>query len=195
MEYIDSHPTVCSALWGSQAGDELRSIMDEWRRPHDFSVYIEGEGELEEWYLTVGSDATFSLSAAKEDDLHTRFMKLAREWSRGTEKHSNLTKIVAHPAYLQIIGMGPEVIPEIIKLLKKGPDHWFVALQALTQGQDPAEGTETMQGAAKAWIKWVRSDTIWIDEEDVETDDERIVRMCPAAASESQLRDNEPPHT
>jgi hypothetical protein len=89
-----------------------------------------------------------------QEEISKRFDALARTWRRETEKYSNLTKIVTHPAYQQIIALGPIVIPHILKSLQRQTDHWFWALKSLAQGFDAAEGEEAMEKAALAWINW-----------------------------------------
>ncbi len=58
-----------------------------------------------------------------------------------------------HPSYQQIIGMGPDALPLILTELERQPDHWFWALNAIV-GDDIARDTETVEGAAQAWISW-----------------------------------------
>jgi len=149
IEYVKDYHSDCSALWGEPSSEPVRSLLSDWGIEVPASV-----GELEDWYGKAHPVNKAKIPIPVPTDIHGRFIALAREWVRGTEKHSNLTKIVMHPAYQQIIAMGPAVIPEIIRLMMKGPDHWFWALRALTQGQDPAEGLSTMRAATDAWIEW-----------------------------------------
>jgi len=68
---------------------------------------------------------------------------------------SSLDQAYMHPAYQQIIGIGPAAIPLILRELEQQSDHWFWALFALT-GETPAEGTETVDEARAAWLSWGR---------------------------------------
>ena len=68
--------------------------------------------------------------------------------------HSSMTKKALHPAYQRIIGMGPAAIPFIIREMKRKPGHWFWALDAVTQGENPAKDSETLTEATRAWIAW-----------------------------------------
>ncbi len=86
-----------------------------------------------------------------------KFRRLADEWERETAMHSVTSKIVLHPAYQRIIGMGPTVIPLILRQMKKKPGHWFWALDALTGGESPAEGAANLLEATSSWIKWGES--------------------------------------
>ena len=82
------------------------------------------------------------------------FAKLSESWRKETAMLSSLTKKVIHPAYQRIIGMGPAAIPLILKEMKLRPGHWFWALDAITQGENPASECETLSDATKAWIAW-----------------------------------------
>lgn len=60
-----------------------------------------------------------------------------------------------HPAYQQIIGLGPDVLPLILEDVVAGELHWGWALRALT-GHDAAAGAPTLSEARDAWIRWGR---------------------------------------
>ena len=62
-----------------------------------------------------------------------------------------------HPAYQQIIGMGPKALPFILRALEKDIDHWFWALQAIT-GEDtvPQEDMGDMAKMREIWLAWGR---------------------------------------
>jgi hypothetical protein len=81
------------------------------------------------------------------------FSELAERWHRETAAHSVLQKKVLHPAYQRIIGLGPAVVPYILRELRRQPAHWFWALNAIT-GVDPAPVGSTFEEAAQAWLKW-----------------------------------------
>ena len=60
-----------------------------------------------------------------------------------------------HPAYQQIIGMGPAAIPWLLAELEREPDHWFWALKSITM-VDPVSADERgdIHKMAQAWLKW-----------------------------------------
>lgn len=62
-----------------------------------------------------------------------------------------------HPSYQQIIGMGSEAVPLILKDLQQQPDHWFWALAHIT-GEDPVpeEKRGRLGEMAEAWLNWGR---------------------------------------
>lgn len=87
----------------------------------------------------------------------TRFLTLKKEWEDNTAYLSSMTKIVMHPAYQQIIGMGQIAIPFILSEMRKKPDHWFWALRSIT-GKDPVlpEHRGRFKQMTEDWLKWGR---------------------------------------
>jgi len=94
-------------------------------------------------------------SLDRQHDLESEFKLQADQWRRETLHTSSLTKMVMHPSYLRIIGMGRGVLPLLFKELAERPDHWLVALNAIT-GQDPAPAESTFDEAVGAWLDWGR---------------------------------------
>ena len=70
---------------------------------------------------------------------------------------SSITKLVMHPCYQRIIGMGPAVLPLLLRELQKEPDYWFWALRAIT-GENPVGPKDTgdIEKMAESWIRWGR---------------------------------------
>lgn len=84
-----------------------------------------------------------------------KFGNLAATWKEATNLKSSLVQISLHPSYQEIIGMGKVVIRLILMELEREPDHWFLALRALT-GVDPVNPSErgNIKAMSKAWLKW-----------------------------------------
>jgi hypothetical protein len=92
----------------------------------------------------------------KSKDLERRFKRLASQWKRATLLSSKVSAMVMHPAYQKIIGMGPAAVPLILgDLQKNGPEHWFWALEAITD-ENPV--SKKMAGdihqMTEAWLRW-----------------------------------------
>lgn len=85
----------------------------------------------------------------------SRFDRLVREWKSFESPSSSAMDLAMHPAYQQIIALGPIAIPWIIEELEKEPDHWFWALHCLTGGVDPVPPSDRGDIAAMsaAWLK------------------------------------------
>jgi hypothetical protein len=83
------------------------------------------------------------------------FQELARVWKEATLYSSSTTELASHPAYKEIIGLGIDALPHIFAQLRKQPDHWFAALQAIT-GEDPVSEPDRgrIDRMTAAWLKW-----------------------------------------
>lgn len=83
---------------------------------------------------------------------------LALQWKEATQFVSSVTEIVTDPAYQQIIGMGKAVLPLILAELRREPDHWLWALQAIT-GENPVPLADRgrIQAMTQAWLDWAET--------------------------------------
>jgi hypothetical protein len=90
-------------------------------------------------------------------EIEKRFRDLVTTWKRERGPHSASARLAEHPAYQQIIRLGPAVIPLLLRELEERPDHWFRALHALT-GANPvaAESQGKVREMAVAWLQWGR---------------------------------------
>jgi hypothetical protein len=85
-----------------------------------------------------------------------KFTRLRDEWKEKRGPHSSTLKLVMHPAYQTIIGMGMAAVPHILRELEEGaPDSWFWALRAITEA-NPVAPSELGDGQAmaRAWLRW-----------------------------------------
>jgi hypothetical protein len=66
------------------------------------------------------------------------------------------------PAYEQIMAMGPRALPYIFDELARNPDHWFKALNYITQ-QNPVPDSDAgdLDQMARAWLEWGRRHDLW----------------------------------
>lgn len=83
------------------------------------------------------------------------FDALATRWRRETGALSVTRARYEHPAWQQILSLGSEVVPEILRRIERQPDHWHMALVELT-GENPipvGEQITTSQVCAR-WVAW-----------------------------------------
>ena len=101
--------------------------------------------------------ATATALIAPPARLAALFHQLTDQWQEETRYLSSPTAISTHPAYQRIIGLGPQVIPQILAELAREPRQWFWALRALT-GENPVAGDDQgrVQAMADAWLTWGR---------------------------------------
>ena len=109
-------------------------------------------------YGTATHIAEVMVGRRRDDDsaLEQLFHEHVERWKSETGHLSSVAKMVIHPSYLRIIGLGHEGLPLILRELRKRPDHWLIALNAIT-GEDPAPVGATFRDAVGAWIKWGES--------------------------------------
>ncbi len=94
--------------------------------------------------------------ARNQHEVERKFALLRERWQRETAVHSVAVLVAMHDAYQQIIGLGPEVVPLILRVLAEdGSPNWFWALHAIT-GEDAASGIEDVPSAVLAWLDWGR---------------------------------------
>jgi len=97
-----------------------------------------------------------SASLLEESRQQEKFDRLAAQWKKDVFLLSKISAKVLHSAYQKIIGMGPVAVPLILKDLREnGPNHWFWALQAITEENPVPEGlVGNIAGMTEAWLQW-----------------------------------------
>ena len=88
-----------------------------------------------------------------------RFDRLAAQWREESQYMSNTGQMTLLKSYLGIIGIGEPAVPLLLEELKRDPDYWFRALEAITlEDPVPPEDKGRLDRMAAAWIDWgVRS--------------------------------------
>ena len=69
-------------------------------------------------------------------EVEARFRELVVAWKAGRGPSSFAADLARHPAYQDIIALGPPTVPLLLRELEREPDHWFTALRAIT-GANP----------------------------------------------------------
>jgi len=96
-----------------------------------------------------------------DEVISRKFSRLANEWRRGRGMSSSLKKLMAHPAYVEIISLKAPVVPYILAELERKPDWWFTALQEITK-EDPVSPRSRgrLNEMAIDWLRWGRRNNI-----------------------------------
>jgi hypothetical protein len=93
---------------------------------------------------------------AKEDSgLEQIFAGLVKQWKEATAHSSFISRNVAHPAFLQILGMGKPALPMIMEALPQSPRRWLLPLRLIARTNPVREGA-SMHEAVAAWREWWR---------------------------------------
>ena len=94
-----------------------------------------------------------SSNLPRSPNIELEFKAHVEKWRKETQHTSSLTKMIAHPSYRRIMGMGSDVLPLMLRELKERPDHWLVALNAIT-GEDPVPADSKFNEAVDVWLAW-----------------------------------------
>ena len=95
--------------------------------------------------------------ATSKETIEQRFRFLADTWHDAVAYHSSSTVRNNHDAYREIIRLGPEVIPFLLRDLENNHTHWFCALREIT-GADPvpAAAAGNIPKLVEAWLGWAK---------------------------------------
>jgi len=90
-----------------------------------------------------------------QETVEEQFHRLADVWQSAVAHLSSSSKRDNHPAYQQIIALGPPVVPFLLRDLAATHRHWFAALSSITGANPiPREDAGKIQRMADAWIDW-----------------------------------------
>jgi hypothetical protein len=91
------------------------------------------------------------------ENIEERFHNFVDEWEQDTCFESSTTIRMTHPVYQEIINLGEEAIPLILKEMEENGGHWFHALEMLT-GEDPTNPEDAGRVAKlqESWLEWGR---------------------------------------
>ncbi len=90
-----------------------------------------------------------------DPEIARKFSVLADKWETEVAGMSSTAKMSQHPAYQEIIQMGTEIVPLLLKELKQNPLYWLSALQEIT-GENPIKPEQRgrIKQMATAWLEW-----------------------------------------
>ena len=136
------------------APEQYQHVVPEMRCFFEESTGVGNDSEILR-RSTRDSLEHFLASYLRQESAFIRFLQLKATWEKETAHLSSL--ISMHPAYQQIIGMGPTAISFILRELKNKPGHWFWALKSIT-GEDPVppEHRGKVRQMTDDWLKWAR---------------------------------------
>ncbi len=108
----------------------------------------------ETWRTAMAQDWERQGEARVVSEVERMFRSLAAKWREERSASSTMRQEV-NDTYLDIIGLGPDVIPYILKDLRRTSDHWFIALRAIAK-TDPVRPTDrgNIERMRDAWLLW-----------------------------------------
>jgi hypothetical protein len=91
------------------------------------------------------------------ETVEARFRRLAAAWEQAAGHISSMTAASNHPAYQEIIGLGPDVVPYLLRDLEKNETHWFFALRRITGiNPIPPSAAGSVPQMIALWLQWAR---------------------------------------
>ncbi|MCA9647539.1 MAG: hypothetical protein KC492_42915, partial [Myxococcales bacterium] len=102
-------------------------------------------------FTTTSSDRFGAVMGATREAL---FNQLAHVWVQETSHLSSRQEKFSHQAYAQILQLGPDVIPSILRWIQRGGrGHWDRALDSLATSR-PENLTGPLSAVMKQWVAW-----------------------------------------
>ena len=92
------------------------------------------------------------------EDVELRVVRLLASWRAETAHLSSSTRAAEHPAYQELIALGPPALPFLFRDLEQtGDGHLSRALGAITGASPvPPEDRGNVRRVADAWLRWAR---------------------------------------
>ncbi|HVS34782.1 MAG TPA: hypothetical protein VMS17_04315 [Gemmataceae bacterium] len=72
------------------------------------------------------------MPATRVETVEEQFRRLAAAGHKDTDCLSSMAEAENHPAYQEIVRLGPDVVPLLLCDLAENHTHWFAALEAIT---------------------------------------------------------------
>jgi hypothetical protein len=91
------------------------------------------------------------------ETVEARFRRLEAAWTAAVGHHSSTTRLISHPAFQEIIRLGPAVVPFMLRDLEERSRLWVWALPEIT-GANPVAGEDrgNIAKMSAAWLNWAR---------------------------------------
>jgi len=121
-------------------------LIDEWLTEQARNAF---DAEI---LAISGRNVAENISSVEE-----KFRRLQERWKEETYAMSSLHDMFLNEAYQSIIGLGPAVLPYILRETNRNPDHWYWALRAIT-GESPVPDSlfGDVDAMSRCWVNWGR---------------------------------------
>ncbi len=91
------------------------------------------------------------------ESIEAKFQRLAAAWHQAVAHHSSTTVRNNHLAYQEIIGLGPAVVPLLLRDMEAKHTHWFYALRQITGANPiPPSAAGNIRQMVEAWLRWAK---------------------------------------
>jgi hypothetical protein len=91
------------------------------------------------------------------ETVEQRFRRLASVWEKATGHLSSMTAASQHPAYQEIVRLGSEVVPLLLRDPEENETHWFIAMRQITGANPiPPSAAGNIPEMVAAWPRWAK---------------------------------------
>ena len=144
-------PLSSAGPYATKLSDDTRTVVAHGTTPEESQLRASQLWQTREKQIADASERKV------EEGLKVAFEELVLAWSSETAHLSSPMKVIAHPAYRQIIGLGPAILPLLLRDLAESRRFWFPALNAITgENPVPPDAAGDITRMTEAWIKWGR---------------------------------------
>ena len=92
------------------------------------------------------------------ESVEQKLRRLEAQWKADTRFLSDANRIIDHPAFRQIIALGKDVVPLLLRDLEAQASLWVWALPEITgENPMPASDAGNIRKMSDAWLKWGRA--------------------------------------
>lgn len=143
--------------------DPVTSIPGMFGSTSSYS-YLEGANDSEADYLGTINEKLIIASQGRvfymdikpiSPSLEKKFANLKEQWYKDTLFLSSISLMQEHPAYQEILSMGTDAIPLILRELANGSGYWYPALKTITS-HDPVASKDRgrVKIMTQSWLQW-----------------------------------------
>jgi hypothetical protein len=99
--------------------------------------------------------------ARATDPVETRFRRLAGQWKNAVGSASDPKDICGVSFFHELVRMGDDILPLVMRELDADPFHWFEVLAEIT-GEDPTRPGDAgdVTAMTAAWKQWAEDHNI-----------------------------------
>lgn len=155
--YNCNHRRNLGLLWNYSLKEHKLKVSEQYNLFEFYIISKKHNPFTEEWIDTYNRNPIVENISLIEK----QFNKLATKWKNETGIFSTTPQKVFNDSYLDIIGLGKDVIPFILKDMEHGSAHWHTALKALTKENPvPNEDLSKSKKVREAWLTWGKNNNL-----------------------------------
>ena len=111
------------------------------------------------WEDSYGNSTSLkSAAGSPAESVEQKLRRLEAQWKADTRFLSDANQIIDHPAFQEIVALGKDVLPFLLKDLEGQASLWVWALPEIAgENPVPASDAGNIRKMSDAWLKWGRA--------------------------------------